>query len=170
MQIKIMSRERIEMVSHFPFPPGTALISITDADDFPVKLKNRPQHLLRLSFDDVDLSDLLKDVNPDCVDKTTEERFHLFTREQAKKLACFFHTIRNSAQTIICQCEFGQSRSAAVAAAILEFIEHRGIDIFADYRYFPNKRVFKLTLEALKSSEPVSSTHENQEDIHDCSN
>jgi len=40
---------------------------------------------------------------------------------------------------IICQCEEGISRSAATAAAILEFYERKGITVFSDYRYNPNK-------------------------------
>ena len=37
---------------------------------------------------------------------------------------------------IICQCEHGQSRSAACAAAIKEHFEKSGIEVFADYRYY----------------------------------
>lgn len=56
---------------------------------------------------------------------------------------------KDKAETIICQCEYGQSRSAAIAAALSEFFWKSGIDIFADDRYFPNKLVFRLTLQAL---------------------
>ena len=51
---------------------------------------------------------------------------------------------------IICQCDYGQSRSAACAAAILEHFERNGISIFADYRYYPNQLVFNKVLKALK--------------------
>ena len=57
--------------------------------------------------------------------------------------------------TLICQCEHGQSRSAAVASAILEFKSRRGIQIFADDRYYTNKVVFRRVLEALKDQIPV---------------
>ena len=59
---------------------------------------------------------------------------------------------------IICQCEYGQSRSAACAAAIKEHYGKRGIEIFADYRYYPNQLVFNKLLCALKAegSENVS--------------
>lgn len=53
-------------------------------------------------------------------------------------------------ETIICQCDYGQSRSAACAAAIIEYFEHRGISIFADYRYYPNQLVFNKIYEALE--------------------
>ena len=44
------------------------------------------------------------------------------------------------------------SGSAAVAAAIREFNSRRGIEIFADDRYFPNKVVFRKVLRALKNN------------------
>ena len=50
---------------------------------------------------------------------------------------------------IICQCDYGQSRSAACAAAILQYFEGRGIDIFADYRYYPNQLVYHKVFDAL---------------------
>ena len=43
---------------------------------------------------------------------------------------------------IICQCEYGQSRSAGCAAAILEHFQGNGITIFRDYKYYPNKLIF----------------------------
>ena len=36
------------------FPDGTALISITDANDVPVALENEPDYLLRVAFNDID--------------------------------------------------------------------------------------------------------------------
>ncbi|NLB62365.1 MAG: hypothetical protein GX802_08150 [Clostridiales bacterium] len=50
---------------------------------------------------------------------------------------------------MICQCEYGQSRSAACAAAILEHFNNNGISVFADYRYYPNQLIFNKMLEAL---------------------
>lgn len=35
--------------------------------------------------------------------------------------------------------EYGQSRSAGCAAAILEHFYHTGISVFADYRRYPNQ-------------------------------
>ena len=50
---------------------------------------------------------------------------------------------------IICQCEHGQSRSAACAAAIKEHFEKSGIEVFADYRYYPNQMIFNKLRDAL---------------------
>ncbi len=68
---------------------------------------------------------------------------------EADKLAHFIYDAYREKCTIICQCDYGQSRSAACAAAILQHFEGRGIDIFADYRYYPNQLVYHKVLDAL---------------------
>ena len=72
-----------------------------------------------------------------------ENKYHMLSDEQAKKIAEFYKRTCNEVELIICQCEHGQSRSAAVAAAFLEYREKSGISIFADDKYFPNKVVFR---------------------------
>lgn len=69
---------------------------------------------------------------------------------EAELLALFIKTAAERQLDIICQCEYGQSRSAACAAAIKEYYEHDGISIFADYRYYPNQLIFNKVLDALK--------------------
>lgn len=58
-------------------------------------------------------------------------------------LAEFIYNAYSEELDIICQCEYGQSRSAACAAVILEHFCHNGISVFADYRYYPNQMVWK---------------------------
>ena len=70
---------------------------------------------------------------------------------EAKRLALFVKTAVECNLDIICQCEYGQSRSAACAAAIKEYYNHDGISIFADYRYYPNQLIFNKVLDALKT-------------------
>lgn len=70
--------------------------------------------------------------------------------EKADALAAFIYEARRDGLDLICQCDYGQSRSAACAAAILEHFERRGIDVFSDYRYYPNQLVFHRVLEALE--------------------
>ena len=65
-------------------------------------------------------------------------------------LADFIKTAITNDYNIICQCEYGQSRSAACAAAIKEYFEKSGIEIFSDYRYYPNQLIFNKLLDALK--------------------
>jgi len=70
--------------------------------------------------------------------------------ENANSLAEFIYDSKQNGLDIICQCDYGQSRSAACAAAILQHFEGRGIDIFADYRYYPNQLVYHKVTEALE--------------------
>ena len=153
MKILIRSRKSIEKMSKSPFPKCTALISITDANDSPVNLENQPDFLLRLAFDDVD-NDVFAD---EPIDELTQEeriemekKYNMLSEEQANKIASFYETNKDNISTLICQCEHGQSRSAAVAAAILEFRSRRGIQIFADDRYYPNKVVYRKVFAALR--------------------
>ena len=69
---------------------------------------------------------------------------------EVDELAEFIDEAYNKNMDIICQCEYGQSRSAACAAAILEYYNKNGISIFADYRYYPNQMIFNKVLDALK--------------------
>ena len=158
MKILIRSRKSIEKMSKSPFSKGTALISITDVNYSPVNLENQPEFLLRLAFDDVD-NDVFAD---EPIDKLTqkervemEKKYNMLSEEQANEIASFCENNKDNISTLICQCEHGQSRSAAVAAAILEFRSRRGIQIFADDSYYPNKVVFRKVLEGLKDQIPV---------------
>lgn len=130
------------------FDDKTAVISITDYDyDLP-KLRSQPKYYIGLKFDDVD-SDIFEDVGSQLSVADIENKYHMMSYAQAKEIADFYKKVRNDVDLIICQCEYGQSRSAAIAAAILEYEDKRGIEIFADDRYFPNKIIFRKILEEL---------------------
>ena len=68
---------------------------------------------------------------------------------EADALAQFIYEAIRDRLSLICQCDYGQSRSAACAAAILQHFEGRGIDVFADYRYYPNQLVYHKIYDAL---------------------
>lgn len=144
MQIEIHSIMSIEKRSHKPFLPHTALISIGNFGSEPPVLKYKPQHILRLTFDDIAVTEI-------DYENCGSYAFHLFSQEQAKQIADFVYRHQEDTTVWICQCHFGMSRSAAIAAAIKEHFEHNGIDIFADEqgRYCPNVYVFRETLQAL---------------------
>lgn len=140
MKIEIHSFESIETRAQKPFEHGTAIISIGDNGNEPPELKYAPDYIIRLEFEDI-VPDELDDegINPD----------HIFNDEQAHEIAEFIYSVKDKADTTICQCEYGQSRSAGLAAAIREYFHGDGIDIFADDRYYPNKPVFRKVLKAL---------------------
>lgn len=153
MEIAIFNRDQIEVLSQGGFAPHTALISITDAGWQYAVLEDKPEFLFQVAFDDVD-----NDVFVDELGRapTEEERcrieakYYMLTDDQADKIADFILSVMGKAELLICQCEHGQSRSAAVAASVLEYINRSGIDIFADDNYYPNKMVFKKVLRQLK--------------------
>ena len=144
MQVEIHSFDSIEKLARQLFAPGTSLISIGDTDAAPPVLTHRPAHILRLQFDDVTLEDFDYETGG-------AYAFRLFSEEQARQIAEFVYRHLEDTTVFLCQCHFGQSRSAAVAAAIKEHFEHSGIEMFADElgRYCPNVLVFRKTLKAL---------------------
>ena len=148
MKVEIHSIQSLKRRAHKPFAPDTALISIGDFGKELPLLEYKPAHILRMEFDDV---------TPSEIDYESSERyaFRLFSEEQANQIADFVYRYWESRGTLLGQCHYGQSRSAAVAAAIKEHFYHNGIEIFADEkeRYCPNVYVFRLTLRALRNRE-----------------
>ncbi len=155
MKLQILSREKIELLSKKGFKPNTAVISITDAGLEFATLENEPAYLLQVAFDDVDNDIFIDELGkvPDGEERIKiETKYNMLSDAQAKQIADFYFYIKASAQTLICQCEHGQSRSTAVTAAILEFRSKCGIDIFIDDRFYPNKAVYKKVFSALKNN------------------
>ena len=120
MNISILSRTKIQKLIHSNFPKNTAVISFYGEGEKPVYF---PEHItyLRLYIDDYGGS-VLRD--PD--------NYHI---DDFRLIAKFVHRCYQNNMDIICQCEAGVSRCAGTAAAILEYFEHKGLSIFADYRY-----------------------------------
>ena len=140
MNIKICSRIDIEKISSKPFDTDTALISIRDTNDKFPDLMYKPEWVLGIVFDDISSEE---------IDDYAGNNYWLFDESAADTIAKFVLLHEKKIETLICQCEHGQSRSAAVAAALREFYNKDGISIFSDDRYYPNKLVFRLTLKSL---------------------
>ena len=71
---------------------------------------------------------------------------------QAAEAADFVRRASEEGKKIFCQCDYGQGRSAGCAAAILEYYEGKGLDIFTDYAYQPNKPIYHKLLKELRKS------------------
>ena len=158
MRILIKSRNAIERMAKNEFPKGTALISITDYILSFAELEHKPDYLLQVAFDDVDNDIFLDELGPSPTQEekdALEKKYHMMSNDQALEIARFYFDHKDEISTIICQCEHGQSRSAAVAAAILEFRSRRAIDIFSHDNYYPNKVIYRRVSEALKTCIPV---------------
>lgn len=149
MNVYIYSRKEIERLIDNDFPTNVAVISFFDpcikgyyAEYQPVNLKNKCQKVFYVCVHDID------------IDSLEEYGFTLETFfPEADELAKFIIQAQRAGLEIICQCEYGESRSSACASAILEYYYHKGISIFADYRYCPNQLIFNKLLNALISQD-----------------
>ncbi len=146
-KITVLSRQAAEELISSGFPEGTAVISFYD----PIT-KRTPEgygppdyegvcgRVFTVALHDIDI-DSLEDYG-----LTIDSYF-----PEADDAAGFITDAVNNGLDIICQCEYGQSRSSACAAAIREFFDGSGIEYFADYRYYPNQLVFNKLLDALRA-------------------
>lgn len=145
MDVSIYSREAIERLIENNFPANTAVISFYDPPNKckswqrEIDYKGKAKMLFQVAVHDIDI-DVLNEFG------FTFETY--FT--EAEELAEFICKAYNDEFNIICQCEYGQSRSAACAAAILEHFYRNGISVFRDYRYYPNQLIFNKIYEALE--------------------
>lgn len=149
MNVFVYSREAIEhIIAECAFPDNTAVISFYDPAI--KRIDKEYSHVDYTSIcDDVfycEVDDLDLDYLPE--KGYTYESFF----PEAPELADFINKTFLAGKNIICQCEYGQSRSAGCAAAILEHFYRRGIDIFADYKYYPNQVVYHKVFDALESA------------------
>ena len=147
MNVSIYSRKAIETLLQEGIPANTAIISFYDPlttrtpkGYSPVDFSGIDNPVMQIALHDIDL-EILGEYN-----LTYETYF-----PDAQAVAAFIYRAFESGMDILCQCEYGQSRSAACAAAIMEHFYGKGISIFADYRYYPNQLVFHKVMDALKS-------------------
>lgn len=144
MNVQIYSREEIEkLIAEGKFPENTAVISFCDSGTEPrerVNYSGACSRIMYIELDDLELDELSgKGYTYDT----------LFP--EADEAAEFIIDAYNSGMNIICQCEYGQSRSAGCAAAVKEHFVYDGISLFADHRYYPNKVVYHKIFDALKA-------------------
>lgn len=151
MEVNIYSRKAVEELLQSGVLQNTAVISFYDPpsknrmNTSPVDYSGKADRIFQVAVHDVDLS-VLPQYN------MTYDTY--FT--EADELAEFIYSAKEDGLNIICQCEYGESRSSACAAAILEHFCKNGISIFADYRYYPNQVVYHKVFDAL---EKLGGTH-----------
>ena len=144
MKVNIYSRSSIEELIQNGFPENTAVISFYtpskhNRQESPVNYQGICDKVLYVGIPDIDI-EILADYG------YTYESY----LSEADGVARFIRQAKLGGLDIICQCDYGQSRSAACAAAILQHYEGRGIDVFADYRYYPNQLVYHKIFDALE--------------------
>ena len=145
MEVSIYSRKAIKELMDKGFPQNTAVISFytpknkRDYAEKRVDYSGVCDRVFYVGIPDIDIEIL------------SEYGYTYKTYlAEADELAKFIYKARGNGLDIICQCDYGQSRSAACAAAILQHFEKRGIDIFVDYRYYPNQLVYHKVFDALE--------------------
>ena len=150
MNVTIYSREAAEeLIFSENFPKNNLVISFHnppnkyDSGD-PLDYSSVCRNVIYVAEFDFDLEYIKQQGR-------TYEDFFKNADEVAEKVYEAYENNRD----IICQCEYGQSRSAACAAAIREHFFHDGITVFSDYRYCPNQLVYHKVLEALKNYKKV---------------
>ena len=145
MRVTVYSREAVErIIAEGKFPQNTAVISFFDPadkhlDDYThVDYSRASSAVYYCELDDLD-RDYLAEKG------YTYESFF----PDAADVAAFIRRAHQNRMDIICQCDYGQSRSAGCAAAILEYYYHSGISIFAGFDYYPNQVVYHKVFDAL---------------------
>lgn len=145
MKVQVYSRKAIEELLQSDFPKNTAVINFYDPPNIrtgevysPVNFGENAERAFTVAVHDIDI-EILSDYNLN---------FDTYFPE-ATALAKFVKMAYNDGLDIICQCEYGQSRSSACAAAILEYYYHNGISVFSDYRYYPNQMIYNKLKSAL---------------------
>lgn len=147
-KIEILSRKQAEQRIVSETLGNTTVISFYDPLDKrereyrPMDYRTACCRVLMIEVHDIDMETLPE------FGLTFESYF-----PEAQELARFIKKAVRDGLDIICQCEYGQSRSTACAAAIKEYFDGNGIEIFADYRYYPNQLIFNKLLEALRYDE-----------------
>ena len=140
MNIQILSEAAAKkMLTDNAFPVHTAVVCFTDGEQT-MDYSSVTDRVFCADVPDISMDDLT-----DC--KYTVDDFAAAMR--AEEMAQFILDAQRDGYDFICQCTYGESRSAAAAAAIREYFTHDGIQVFADYRYCPNQLVFNVLYDAM---------------------
>ena len=149
MTVSVYSREAIEsVIADGKFPKNTAVISFCDP-----ALKHIDKDYSRVDYGDACNDVFYCEVDDLDLDYLSEKGYTYDSYfPEVTELAEFINKAYRDGKDIICQCEYGQSRSAGCAAAILEHFYRRGIEIFAEYKYYPNQVVYHKVFDALETA------------------
>jgi hypothetical protein len=114
-----------------------AIISITTPEDPEAAIPENPrtQSLLRLVFDDLDRWVDPKHLKRDPV---------LFSRKLARGILGYLERLPEEVEVLVCHCDAGISRSAAVGAAAAVFFGQSDIPFFR--KHCPNRLVYRTLI------------------------
>lgn len=149
MIIEVMSREEVQKYSYSQHDEEVAIISISNyGEAFPnlfSNLNNGISAQCRVSFNDVEFGMI------NCI-----------TDDDADNIVSFANEIVVTKDKLIVHCEYGVSRSAGVAAAIMKFFTGNDSRIFNNPRYRPNITCYRKVMTAFHE---VIDEHELSEKV-----
>ena len=125
MKIIVVPKNKLKEIYNIS---NTILISITS--DEPAITNFEEKDILRLYFDDVD----------------SIIHGRLLSESDANKIKYFIINNKKHVNTIICSCDAGISRSSAIAAALMYWINGSDNEIWDNPRYVPNRFVYRTLL------------------------
>ena len=140
MRVMVHDAKTIKKRAKKAFESKTALISIRGVSEKKPFLYYKPCACLFMMFDDT---------FPAEADMLGYFPL-LFSEDMADEAAQFIYRIALRTDELICQCECGVSRSAGMAAAVLEHFYGKGDVILKDRQYTPNMYVYELMMKSLK--------------------
>lgn len=134
MNIYVFSQKDIENYAKEKHDTATLLISITahglEKANVRANSKNNIQKILFLEFDDTDN-------DKDGIQRKDATRIRTFLIKNIPKY---------NIDTILVNCNAGQSRSAGVAAALMYYFNNDDTPIFGNYKYTPNMKCYRTVL------------------------
>lgn len=142
MNVIVLNKVKAQELSYNDFSSNKTIISIRTPDDEQAvfNLENDTiKDILHLSFYDVstEAQDICKG-------------YPAMTDDDALKIKEFVLKWKDKVDTIIVHCDAGVSRSAGVAAGILDGLNQDSSQIFDNNRYLPNSLCYRKTLNAFK--------------------
>ena len=143
MNVTVYSRSKMKSAIESGLPGNLAVISFY----------NEPITFLSKPIDYNGVVERFMQINlPDIDEQGFEEYGYTESSffKEADELAAFIDKAFGDGLDFACQCQFGFSRSAACAAAILEHFEGRGFEILSNENYQPNKIIYEKLLNALE--------------------
>ena len=151
MNVIILSRKQAEeLIADGRFPENTAVISFYDP-----AIKHIDKNYAHIDYSDVSDTVFYSELDDLDLDVLCDKGYTFDTYfSEADDMARFVVEAYKSGRDIICQCEYGQSRSAGCAAAIRQHFYNDGIWVFADFKRYPNQLVFRKLFDALEKIDP----------------
>jgi len=143
MQFLVLNRDSVK---HFKTDKVHILIQIYCSNDYvePIEFLSSRRDVLKLQFDDWNAEQKIK-IESRYENSQKMKDMIYFDNNLAKSIVEFVKKHIDDIEMIICQCDAGISRSAAVAAALSKCIH--GNDEYYFKHYLPNSLVYKTILE-----------------------